>query len=149
VTLKSYQDPDPHGDKKLDPDPHWNESGSTTLVSVPYQITCGVLGEAHFWNSVSTRSRRCFRVYRRYQMPSSIFLHRYCLVFPGCLCESLLCSVLVVISLPLEILLRVSLLIRSTTVKWGNIVIGFYIVTSVENFLTSHNSRSNEFIRLV
>jgi hypothetical protein len=91
----------------------------------------------------------CFRVYRRYQMPSSIFLHRYCLVFPGCLCESLLCSVLVVISLPLEILLRVSLLIRSTTVKWGNIVIGFYIVTSVENFLTSHNSRSNEFIRLV
>jgi hypothetical protein len=35
------------------------------------------------------------------------------------------------------------------TVKWGNIVIGFYIVTSVENFLTSHNSRSNEFIRLV
>jgi len=34
------------------------------------------------------------------------------------------------------------------TVKWGNIVIGINIVTSLSYFLTGHNSRTNEFISL-
>jgi hypothetical protein len=35
------------------------------------------------------------------------------------------------------------------TVKWGNIVFGFNIVTSLPKFLTGHNSRTNEFISWV
>ncbi len=35
------------------------------------------------------------------------------------------------------------------TVKWGNIVIGFNIVTSLLKFLTVHSSLSTEFIGLV
>jgi len=35
------------------------------------------------------------------------------------------------------------------TVKWGNIVIGFYIVTSLSKCLSGHISRYNEFISLV
>jgi len=34
------------------------------------------------------------------------------------------------------------------TVKWGNIVFGINIVTSLAKFLTGHNSRTNEFISL-
>jgi hypothetical protein len=35
------------------------------------------------------------------------------------------------------------------TVKWGNIVFGFNIVTSLPKFLTGHSSLSNEFVGLM
>ena len=36
-----------------------------------------------------------------------------------------------------------------STVKWGNIVFGFNIVTSLSKCLSGHISRYNEFISLV
>jgi hypothetical protein len=39
--------------------------------------------------------------------------------------------------------------LRKCTVKWGNIVFGFNIVTSLPKFLTGHSSLSNEFVGLM
>jgi hypothetical protein len=38
---------------------------------------------------------------------------------------------------------------KGVTVKWGNIVFGFNIVTSLSKCLSGDISRSNEFISLV